>query len=297
MKLVVFLIALAFAAKQNQNVAESENCEANVNENGAEILVKIEEDEYAKISKRETYFGVSYREGRSKWYVQRHNKIEKRLVYNGCYNDEETAAHASDTLARNLMANDKQNLKLNFPDDDTEVYPEKTTLSQYIGVSYSEDISKWLTRRYSKNEKKIIYNGRYKDEETAAHASDTLARKLTANGEQGHKLNFPDDHTRVYPEKKTTSSKYIGVSYSENRSKWIAQRRSKHDEKKMICSGRYENEETAAHASDTLAKKLIANGELGHKLNFPEDDTEVYQERQRKRKRPNREDLGHLKNN
>ena len=27
-----------------------------------------------------------------------------------------------------------------------------------------------------------------------------MARKLIANGEKGHKLNFPDDHTEVYSE-------------------------------------------------------------------------------------------------
>jgi hypothetical protein len=41
----------------------------------------------------------------------------------------------------------------------------------------------------------------FKDEETAAHATDTLARKLMANGEKNHKLNFPDDNTEVYAEK------------------------------------------------------------------------------------------------
>jgi len=29
-----------------------------------------------------------------------------------------------------------------------------------------------------------------------------LARKLMKNGEQNHKLNFPGDHTEVYPEEK-----------------------------------------------------------------------------------------------
>ena len=33
-----------------------------------------------------------------------------------------------------------------------------------------------------------------------AYASDILARKLIANGENGHKLNFPDDEFEVYPE-------------------------------------------------------------------------------------------------
>merc|ERR1712098_795178 len=126
-----------------------------------------------------------------------------------------------------------------------------------------------------KNEKKNVYNGCYKDEETAAHASDTLARKLIKNGEKGHKLNFPDDHTEVYPEKVTFSSNYFGVSYNESKSKWVAQRRSK-NEKKTVFNGTYKDEETAAHASDTLARKLIANGEKGRLLNFPDDKTEVY---------------------
>merc|ERR1712098_1014717 len=46
------------------------------------------------------------------------------------------------------------------------------------------------------------------------------------------------------------------------------------------------NEETAARASDALAIKLMANGEQNHKLNFPDEDTEVFPDRARKRKRP-----------
>merc|ERR1712098_361031 len=101
------------------------------------------------------------------------------------------------------------------------------------------------------------------DEETAAHASDTLARKLVANGEKGHKLNFPDEHTEVYPEEVKVSSNFIGVTYSKRDARWVAQRRSK-NEKKVVHNGTYKDEETAAHASDTLARKLIANGEKGH---------------------------------
>ena len=47
----------------------------------------------------------------------------------------------------------------------------------------------------------------------------------------------------------------------------------------MLCNGTYENEETAANASDTLARKLMKTGEQNHKLNFPEDETEVYPEK------------------
>merc|ERR1712098_85374 len=103
------------------------------------------------------------------------------------------------------------------------------------------------------------------------------ARTLIANGEKGHKLNFPDDHTEVYPEQKTN---YFGVSYHKIRSTWNAYRHSK-KKNNTVFNGTYKDEETAAHASDTLARKLMANGEKGHKLNFPDGDTEVYSEYQR----------------
>ena len=79
-------------------------------------------------------------------------------------------------------------------------------------------------------------------------------------------------------EKKESSSQYIGVTYHDKTQKWRAQRYSKF-EKKMSSNGYYEKEETAAHASDTLAKKLIESGKLKLKLNFPDDDTEVYREK------------------
>ena len=78
---------------------------------------------------------------------------------------------------------------------------EKT--SKFVGVSYRKRDSVWRASRRSKNEKRSIWNGTYSDEETAAHASDTLARKLIANGEQAHKLNFLDDDTDVYPKEVT----------------------------------------------------------------------------------------------
>ena len=62
---------------------------------------------------------------------------------------------------------------------------------------------KWQVSRNSKTKGKLVYNGSFNlDEEIkAAHASDTLARNLMKNGEEGHKLNFPDDETVVWPEK------------------------------------------------------------------------------------------------
>merc|ERR1712098_857224 len=174
---------------------------------------------------------------------------------------------------------------------------KKSPHSQFIGVSYDINSAKWRVQRHSRLEKKKLNNGSYENEETAARASDTLARKFMANGEQAHILNFPDDDVEVFPEeKKGPQSQFIGVIYDINTTKWRVQRRSKL-EKKIICNGRYENEETAARASDTLARKLMANGEQAHKLNFPDDDIEVFLDRARKRKRPQYEGLDCSKNN
>merc|ERR1712098_396811 len=151
------------------------------------------------------------------------------------------------TLARKLMKNGEQNHRLNFPEDDTEVYPEdKKTSSKFIGVSFNNKKSNWRVERRSKN--KTLFNGHFDDEETAARASDTLARNLMKNGGQNHKLNFPEDHTEVYPEKKKTSSKFIGVSFNKKQANWRVERWNKSE---RFYNGHYDNEETAARASDT----------------------------------------------
>jgi len=216
---------------------------------------------------------------------RRWSKNENKMVYSGSYKSEETAAHASDTLARMLMANGEKNHILNFPYENTKVHPERTRISKYFGVVYSASDKRWIARRWSKRENRTFNNGTYKDEETAAHASDTLARKLMVKGEKGHKLNFPNHKNEV---ERAKSSKYFGVTYLEKSKNWCTQRWSK-NENRTFNNGTYKDEETAAHASDTLARKLMVQGEKGHKLNFPNDSTEImmhakeYQTDKRKR--------------
>merc|ERR1712034_28023 len=94
-----------------------------------------------------------------------------------------------------------------------------------------------------------------------------------------------DDKTEMYKVKKT--SEYKGVCYLEKNKRYIAQRWSKTG-KKLCINGTYKDEKTAAQASDTLARKLMANGEV-HQLNFPDSSTEVHKKRNSKRKRPKEE--------
>ena len=75
--------------------------------------------------KKSNFFGVAHDKRNSRWKVQRWSKHENKNVYYGYYDDEDTAAHASDTLARKLLDNDEQKLKLNFPDDQTIFYPKR----------------------------------------------------------------------------------------------------------------------------------------------------------------------------
>merc|ERR1712098_589970 len=116
------------------------------------------------------------------------------------------------------MKNGEQKLTLNFPDENTEVYAEEKS-SEFIGGTYHEKNSKWRAQRWSKEKKTMVTNGYFDDEKTAAHASDTLARKIMENSEQKLTLNFPDDHTEVYAEEKKTS-KFIGVSFIGKITKW-----------------------------------------------------------------------------
>jgi len=256
--------------------------EESMENSDSSILVKNEEGEYTK-KKTSNYDGISYNADKATWRTKRWSKTEKRYFRNGVYKDEKTAALASDTLARKLMAFGEQNHKLNFLDDNTEVYPEEKD-SEYAGVYYNENSRRWRAKRWSKIDKKSLSNGSYDDEITAAHASDSLARKLIANGEKGHKLNFPDDHTEY---SKMKQSKWIGVSYNERGKQWIAQRWSK-AEKRIFNDGYHKDEEKAVHASDALARRLMENGEQGHKLNFPDDNEKVNVQEKgtNKRKRP-----------
>jgi len=280
MRLFVLFI-LAFASKQKEIKDEDGTTSGAFGKINTEmqIVVKIEENEFDRKNEKTSseYIGVYYIRRHAKWQAQRHSKNEKKMVYNGYYDTEEEAARASDTLARKLME-DGESHRPNFPDDKTEVH-KKQNSSNYIGVSYWKTRSKWKAQRYSKNENKLIFNGYHNTEKTAAHASDTLASKLIENGEQRHKLNFPDDKTEVY--KKRNTSQYIGVSYNKKFSKWKAQRYNK-NEKKNVFIGYHNTEEGAAHASDTLAKKLIQIGE-NHRLNFSDENTE----KENKRKRSN----------
>jgi hypothetical protein len=157
----------------------------------------------------------------------------------------------------NLISRGEQGHKLNFSEEaDEDLHFEP------IGVAYDTNREKWRAYRWSSKERKKIEHGWYSDEETAAHASDYLARKLIADGSQGHELNFPDTNETFVPYIKAQAmfpDDYAEV-YPEKPDDY------------------FKDAKTEALASDTLAKQLLKNYDYGNKLIFPEDDTEVFPE-------------------
>merc|ERR1712098_182621 len=96
---------------------------------------------FIRKKKGSKFIGVTHNKNKSKWRAQRKSKYGNTMVYYGCYDDEETAAHASDTLARKLMGNGEQKVTLNFPDDYTEVYPENQKTKRMRLRTSSKQIS------------------------------------------------------------------------------------------------------------------------------------------------------------
>jgi hypothetical protein len=76
---------------------------------------------------------------------------------------------------------------------------------------------RWGAQRLSKTEKTLLSNGTYRNEEAAAHASDTLARQLIENGEQGHRLNFPDTEVDLEEQQKNKRKRSFDILYEKNK--------------------------------------------------------------------------------
>merc|ERR1711925_35533 len=96
---------------------------------------------YKKQLETSKYIGVTYNAKRRRWQAQRWDKKENKTFYNGCnHKDEGTAASASDTLAKELMGNGGQNLKLNFSDDTDGL--RKYKRKRFAGLDSREKIKK-----------------------------------------------------------------------------------------------------------------------------------------------------------
>jgi hypothetical protein len=171
--------------------------------------------------------GVNWSKRHRKWRAEiRH---DRKLQYLGRFDDEREAAQTFDTAARRLRGKDAHGgraaktdrrcrpWRLNFPaegevkraqargallteDDKTAAMAasERQGPSKFVGVSWNRQNRNWKAE--IKHDRKQQYLGSFDDEQEAARAVDTAARRL--RGEHAHggragskskwlRLNFP----------------------------------------------------------------------------------------------------------
>merc|ERR1712098_933269 len=101
------------------------NHKLNFSDDDTEIPVYPEDKRTSK------YVGVTYNKRLLKWCVCRWSKNEYKTVYNGHYNIEKTAAHASDALGRILIENGEQRHKLNLPEQCPKTKRKRSNKLEY----------------------------------------------------------------------------------------------------------------------------------------------------------------------
>jgi len=175
------------------------------------------------------------------------------------------------------------------------------TTSEFVGVSWVKKSRKWMASM--KHDGKMQRLGCFDDEREAARAVDTAARRLRGDDAHGRRagngswlrVNFPteeevkrakDRGALLTKEDKAAAaaavsdqqgpSKFVGVSWNKKDRKWEA--KITHDGKQQHL-GRFDDEQEAAQAVDTAARRLRGNdahggraggrGKQWHRLNFP----------------------------
>jgi hypothetical protein len=266
------------------------------------------------------FVGVHWNKKDRKWIAGiRH---DGKLQHLGRFDDENEAARAVDTAARQLRGEDahggrsgNNTYRLNFPtegevkraqdrgtlltEEDKAVAAaasERQGPSKFVGVSWYKPGRKWEARIYYDGKDQRL--GRFDDEREAARAVDTAARRLRGedahgglSGSQWLRLNFPteeevkrakdrgallteeDKAAAIAASEQQGPSKFVGVSWNKMNRKWRAQ--FNHDGKNQYL-GRFDDEQEAAQAVDTAARRLRGEGAHGgrsgtrwHCLNFP----------------------------
>jgi hypothetical protein len=168
--------------------------------------------------------------------------------------------------------------------------------SEFRGVCWNNKLHKWVVQIQCNGERQNL--GCFGDEQQAARAFDTAARRLRGDGAHGgragknfYRLNFPTtnevknakargvlltkEEKAAAVANKLHASEYVGVSLNTARCQWSA----------TICHagmqtklGHFDDEHVAARAVDTAARRLRGDdahggrpphGRSWYRLNFP----------------------------
>jgi len=170
----------------------------------------------------------------------------------------------------------------------TDPVRNSTQMSQFMGVSF--DPSDGLFGAHIAYGPQILFLGKFRSAEEAAHVHDTNARQLfgpgcmtnfrtASDGIEATRLarsriaatgpphDKPSERTQFGP-KKVNTSRYRGVSYKLKDRKWVAQIRHQGQQHYL---GIFKTQLEAARAYDHAAKKW--HKEVA-KLNFPNDEND-----------------------
>ena len=188
-------------------------------------------------------------------------------------------------------------------------HPVGPRKSDFVGVSWYKNSRQWRVYVHHTGEKHQL--GRFDDEQEAARAFDTAARRLRPKGEahggrsgnQWWCLNFPTAEEKAFAaqhgpgagvaaEPSTVALKakaqgfnsdFVGVSWYKNSRQWSAQISHSGNPHQL---GRFDDEQEAARAFDTAARRLRPEGEAHGgragpgrnwvRLNFPTTEEEAF---------------------
>jgi hypothetical protein len=241
----------------------------------------------AKRAAKSRYFGVApnpYSEG---WDARL--TVDRKPVYIARYPTEGEAARAHDRARLALVGRRRESL--NFPDEklrpasiaklraeSAAAWPE-TRSSALYGVQKARRAGEWQWLAIITVDFANVLLGTWRTEREAAMAHDRAALHLPG---PRRKLNYPAaarklgaaTPTQLRAEarrqmKETTSSKYRGVHWSKKEEVWVA---AIGHRSKPYRLGSFHDEERAAEAYDTAARKLHKRRAV---LNFPENEHEA----------------------
>jgi hypothetical protein len=214
-------------------------------------------------SKRSKYRGVYWDKSNSKWKAQIHQAGKRHSL--GSFDDEEEAAraydraakvHYGDTATLNFKHHHEEERECKEEEEEAKKsggrpssrkegsWLSSSQTSKYRGVYWNKRDSKWNAQICQAGKQHSL--GCFNDEEEAARAYDRAAR-----AHRGDKatLNFPAEGEQGVDNGQT--SKYRGVTWNKNSSKWIA--RIKHTGKHHHL-GYFHDEEDAARAYNRAAR-------------------------------------------
>ncbi len=226
------------------------------------VLVDDEDFEWVSIYRWHLKKVVSRTSGDVSFYAETHVRKElggqrtlqmQRLILGLDFGDKRYVDH----INYKTLDNRRCNLRTCSPLESVRHRRKwQDTSSRYKGVCYSRIDKNWVS--YIKVDGRRVSLGRFKTEKEAAIQYDIAAN---AEFKEFADLNFPEsDYSKDMfdikkyrtPDQKSSSSKFIGVSWKKSNRNWTAQIEV---DKKSVHLGCFENETDAAKAYDNYVIK------------------------------------------